>query len=302
MAILVSQKILDYIRDELTQSTESFLLISAFCKLPLIQHFDSCIENKNIEKKLVVRFRVEDILSGVSDLELYPYCRDNGWRIFFRLDLHAKTYIFDRLRCVVGSANATGNGMNLDGRGNLEMATTCELDEDDAKQLDLLLLGSVEMTDEIYNAMTHVIQDIQCEKSLTRDWPAEINELFKPDYSLLFTEDFPSCDDPRDAETEELLFLNLPTSASLNQITAAFCNSKCYLWLCDLVGRQENREMYYGAISAALHNSLLNEPKPYRKDVKQILSHLLHWIEVLQVKEIVIDRPNHSQRVRYVKN
>lgn len=302
MAILMSQKILDYIRDELSQSTESFMLISAFCKLQLIQHFDSCIENKDIEKKLVVRFRAEDILSGVSDLELYPYCRDNGWKLYFRLDLHAKTYIFDRLRCVIGSANATGSGMNIDGTGNLEMATTCEIDEEDAKQLDLLLLGSVEMTDEIYNTMTSVIQDKKNTANPSLEWPEQILDLFKPDYSLLFTEDFPSCANPSGATAEDLLFLNLPATASLDQIAAAFINSKCYLWLCDLIKGNENQEMYYGAISAALHNSLLNEPKPYRKDVKQLLSNLLHWIEVLQVKEVLVDRPNHSQRVRYVKH
>ena len=56
MSILVSQKILDRIRDELSASMESFLLISAYCKLPLVQYFDSCITNTGIEKKLIVRF------------------------------------------------------------------------------------------------------------------------------------------------------------------------------------------------------------------------------------------------------
>ena len=78
MSILVSQKILDCIRDELSESRESFLLISAYCKLPLVKYFDSCIVNTSIEKKLVVRFRPEDIASGASDLDIYPYCRDNG--------------------------------------------------------------------------------------------------------------------------------------------------------------------------------------------------------------------------------
>lgn len=85
MSILVSQKILDCIRDELSASRESFLLISAYCKLPLVKYFDSCIVNTSIEKKLVVRFRPDDIASGASDLDIYPYCRDNGWKLFFRI-------------------------------------------------------------------------------------------------------------------------------------------------------------------------------------------------------------------------
>ena len=149
MSILVSQKILDRIRDELSTSTESFLLISAYCKLPLVRYFDSCIANTGIEKKLVVRFRPDDIAFGASDLEIYPYCRDNGWKLYFRMDLHAKTYVFDRLRCIIGSANATGNGMNIGGCGNYEMATACELADKDVQALDLLLRGAVEMNDKL---------------------------------------------------------------------------------------------------------------------------------------------------------
>lgn len=159
MSILVSQKILDCIRDELSASRESFLLISAYCKLPLVKYFDSCIVNTSIEKKLVVRFRPDDIASGASDLDIYPYCRDNGWKLFFRMDLHAKTYVFDRLRCIIGSANATGNGMNIGGSGNYEMATACELADKDVRALDLLLRGAVEMDDTIYNIMKSTVEE-----------------------------------------------------------------------------------------------------------------------------------------------
>lgn len=64
MAILVSQTILNRIHDELSKSTESFLLISAYCKLPLVKYFDQCITNENITKTLIVRYRPEDITAG----------------------------------------------------------------------------------------------------------------------------------------------------------------------------------------------------------------------------------------------
>ena len=77
-------------------------------------------------------------------------------------------------------------------------------------------------------------------------------------------------------------------------------SAKCYLWLLNLVKNQSPQEMYFGAATAALHNALLNEPKPYRKEVKQLLSNLLTWIDELEVSELLVDRPNHSQRVRYI--
>lgn len=70
MSLLISRGILNCIRDELSKTVNSFLLISAYCKLPLVEFFDSCIVSSNVEKKLVVRFKPGDILSGASDLEL----------------------------------------------------------------------------------------------------------------------------------------------------------------------------------------------------------------------------------------
>ena len=298
MSILVSQKILDRISDELSKSTESFLLISAYCKLPLVKYFDTCISNIGIEKKLIVRFRPEDILSGASDLDIYPYCRDNGWKLYFRLDLHAKTYVFDRLRCIIGSANATGSGMNIGGFGNYEMAAVCELAEKDIQALKLLLLGSVEMNDSIYEIMHHAVDVQDTVATGLLQWPKKITDMFQPEYSLLFAEDFPPCVHPRNASDEDLLFLNISFSAAESQLAEAMKSSKCYLWLLNLLKGEKSQEIYFGALTAALHNTLLNEPKPYRKDVKQLVSNLLTWISDLKIDDLVIDRPGYSQRVR----
>ena len=300
MAILVSQTILDRIHDELSKSTESFLLISAYCKLPLVKYFDQCITNENITKTLVVRYRPEDIAAGASDLDIYPYCKANGWKMYFRLDLHAKTYVFDRLRCIIGSANATSSGLSIGGVGNYEMATSCELADIDKKTLDLLLRGAVEMNDDIYSTMKNAINSHSSQITPIVSWPKEIYELFIPDYSILFAEDFPSCSDPQKATAEDLVFLNLVPGASLVDIQGAFKHAKCYKWLLHLVKAQDKHEMYFGAITASLHNTLLNEPAPFRKDVKQLLSNLLSWVECLGVSDLQIDRPNYSQRVRYI--
>ena len=55
--------------------------------------------------------------------------------------------------------------------------------------------------------------------------------------------------------------------------------------------------MYFGELSQNLHNALISDPKPYRRDVKKMLANLLSLIEKLGMEEIVIDRPNYSQRV-----
>lgn len=300
MSLLISREILERIRDELSRTVDSFLLISAYCKLPLVKFFDSCILNPNVEKKLVVRFKQGDILSGASDLEIYPYCKRHGWKLYFRLDLHAKTYIFDNVRCIVGSANATGNGLSVSDTGNYEISAACLLEDKDIKTLNLLLLGAVEMNDEIYDLMNTTLLN-QTSNASNFGWPNSITNLFAPDYSLLFAEDFPACSHPRELSADDLAFLDLPASATTEMIRYSFENSKCFCWLSALIKNQVSQEMYFGAMTAALHNTLLNEPKPYRKEVKELLSNLLNWIVDLDILELQVDRPGYSQRVRHLQ-
>jgi hypothetical protein len=128
-------------------------------------------------------------------------------------------------------------------------------------------------------------------------WPEEINQFFYPDFSLLFSEDFPSCFDPREATSEDLIFLNTYPGADQDEIKKAFRESKCFQWLMKWLSEQEHNELYFGAASAALHSVILNDPRPYRKEVKILLANLLNWISVLDMEEIGIDRPNYSQRI-----
>ena len=60
----------------------------------------------------------------------------------------------------------------------------------------------------------------------------------------------------------------------------------------------ERKCLYFGALTEKLHNALVEDPKPYRREVKELLSNLLSWVEELEMEEIVIDRPNYSQRIR----
>ena len=56
--------------------------------------------------------------------------------------------------------------------------------------------------------------------------------------------------------------------------------------------------MYFGKLSESLHIAVVSDPKPYRKDIKIMLMNLLKLIKKLEIEEIIIDRPNYSQRIR----
>ena len=78
-----------------------------------------------------------------------------------------------------------------------------------------------------------------------------------------------------------------------------FKRSKCYLWLLDTIRKKPSMQMSFGELSKHLHSSILNDPKPYRKDVKQLLGNLLNWITDFDIEEIKIERPNYFQVITY---
>lgn len=57
-------------------------------------------------------------------------------------------------------------------------------------------------------------------------------------------------------------------------------------------------EIYFGELSTLLHEAIVEDPKPYRKDIKRLLANQIKWLETLGIEDIVIDRPHYSQRLR----
>jgi hypothetical protein len=80
-------------------------------------------------------------------------------------------------------------------------------------------------------------------------------------------------------------------------ISKSLRDSVPYRWL-KRVLNDNNREIYFGSLAEKLHNCLIDDPKPYRRDVKNLLQNLLSWSSHFCGSEIAVDQPNHSQRIK----
>ena len=250
----------------------------------------------------MVRFLLSDILHGATDFELFDYCKANGWQMYVRFDLHAKTYIFDRKRCILGSANLTSKGLGLSLHGNYELSSFAEVDDSDLKKIDTLFDNAILMTDELYISMKSDYEIAQSNQtpSKTFKWNTGIEQKFNPKIDLLFTYDFPSTSSPNFNDVNSFEFLEMGYIPSQEELKQAFRWSKAFMWLYNYVSSCPDKTSYFGGVTAALHNTLVNDPKPYRKEVKDLLANTLGWIKALDINEIAIDTPNHSQRIRIV--
>ena len=300
MSLLSTHEVKQKIIDEVSRAADNLQIISAFCKLPAIKFIDENISHPIKNKKLMVRFLLSDILHGATDFELFDYCKSNGWQMYVRFDLHAKTYIFDRKRCILGSANLTSKGLGLNLHGNYELSSFASVDDSDLKKIDTLFDNAILMTDELYEAMKsdYEIAKQNQEPAKTFKWNNGIEQKFNPKIDLLFTYDFPSTAEPNFNDVNAFEFLEIGYIPSQEELKQAFRWSKAFLWLYNYVSSCPDKTSYFGGVTAALHNALVNDPKPYRKEVKELLSNILGWVAALEIDDIIIDVPNFSQRIR----
>ena len=296
MALLFSQEILNAVNEELRIAKDSVQIISAYCKENAIKQLNSIVPGSVSEKKIMVRFRLDDILKGSTDFSIIDFCQQCGWKVYIRFDLHVKTYIVDGKRGFVGSANATNSGLNLSTYGNVEIGAMVDIDVTDMEKVEALYEDAIFVTDSIYEKLKAQYQTISTyEQGKQYSWNQEIYELFTPKVKTLFSYELPE----KDAFSvgEYMNFLDIIYSDDIETVKEAFRWSNAYLWLLSVL-KQNDGCMYFGAIAEKLHSALVSDPKPYRRDVKELLANMLSMIEKLQMEEIIVDRPNYSQRVR----
>lgn len=296
MPILLANEILDSVKKELQHATSSVRIITAYCKASSFMYLNKCINDDVTDKKILIRFRMDDILKGSTDFEVIENGFNNGWDVYVRFDLHAKTYIVDNKRGIVGSANATNAGLSIGKNGNMEMATLVDIEPGDIEKIKKLYNDAIQMNPEILDKMRRQIENANTRKIQERyRWDTSIENMFNPHIDVLFSHELPE----RYAliDGEYITFMDEIYDGNIEKLKTAFRWSNAYLWLL-MVLKENGGSMYFGELTEKLHKAMVSDPKPYRKDVKSMLSNLLFLIEQLKMKEIIIDRPNYSQRIR----
>lgn len=299
MSILFYNEILDSVKKELKDATSSVQIITAYCKKSSFMHLDRYINDEVKEKRLLVRFRMDDILSGSTDFSIVECGMEAGWQVYIRFDLHAKTYIVDNKRGLVGSANTTNSGLSIGKNGNIEIATLVDIEPKDIVKINKLFDDAILVDDSLLRKLKSQI-DVErvSEEKGSHSWDSSITTMFNPHIYTLFSYELPADFTLRNGEY--FLFLDETYDGDIKKFKESFRWSNAYLWLLTTLKENEGC-LYFGALTEKLHNALISDPKPYRRDVKQMLANLLSLIDKLSMEEIVIDRPNYSQRVSLKK-
>jgi hypothetical protein len=281
---------------ELSVCTHEIKMLSAFAKVSALKYIDSKILNTKVKKKLLVRFRLEDILQKSTDFEIYQYCLLNGWELFINFDLHSKLFVFDNNRFMLGSANLTLSGLGLKSNPNIESVYCGNINSFQDKRIDEFFIESILVDETIIKNMKHQIDSLESQQITFPGWNKDITQNFNQNNDNLWMSDFLQSISPFDMYSCDLSLLGLGRTeiTNLDLVRNKFKKLKIYRWLQSNV----DSEMYFGEVTSRLHTAIIDSASPYRKDIKQLLSNLYNWIEELEIDEFYIDRPKHSQRIR----
>jgi hypothetical protein len=280
-------------------------LCSAYIRSEALQHLLTSAPAA-LCGRVLVRWQIGDLLAGASDLRTFEICRARGLKLFMRLDFHGKVYSVPPFGVIVGSSNATLSGLALKPGSNTEASTLVQCKPSNMLLVDQFFTSATEITEDIVAAMQHVLGEVQGKSADVVEWPDAVLDLLSPAVDirrLLVSQCLWSTAEGFESGTagwqfeHDLSVLGVGSDDKPQRVRAALRKCAIYKWLVSTLEREPANQLYFGRLSSLLQDSLLDDPSPTRRDVKELLQCLLSWIQKFPTDELMVDRPNYSQRV-----
>lgn len=134
------------------------LLVAPFVKVGAVRALFERLESR-VPVRCVTRWRLEELATGVSDLEVWSlFSGREHCQLLLVDDLHAKYFRFDR-RVYVGSANLTLKGLGWAVQSNLEAMVSVDFGELGVEPFEKAVLsGAVQVDQAMYEEFRSALE------------------------------------------------------------------------------------------------------------------------------------------------
>lgn len=294
------------IEQHLVKTRESVLYLSAFVKLNALKWLsDQLLHRPEILVTIVARWQPRDLVTGSSDISAYEYSKEQGWRFLLNNNMHYKICLVDDDFLSVGSANLTQRGLHIGIPGNDEASVQVTPTDIDIERLKKYVSGCCIVDDALFSEIHDAVEGFggDLNSGIPIKWPQNILERMQPT-THLWVNDLLFCSPLKEYEqgnelvihdSELLGTMKWESHSERTNILNSLRGTPVWQWLVRTVDDSENEFVRFGEITAKLHDFLLDDPKPYRKDVKELLSNLYEWIRFLEPEELGIRKFNHTE-------
>ena len=311
-SLLGTEAFRNLLSESLKKAEKNVIILSAYISSTGIKWLIEQLKEKSIECTIITRCNEIDLAQGSTDIECYKLIKEKKWSLKILKDLHAKVILIDHNALFLGSPNLTGAGMNLVPASNKEIGIKTKALDKDLSIINEISGEATLVNDYIYDEITKWKASLpKTEKSKIPNFPITIKEKLNEKFNKLWVHNFPWSDieyllinyNKKDYTIEHDLQLfgieKVNTSELEKKINENFLNSKVFNWLISTIKKREKMEMYFGEMSEIIHNNLLDDPKPYRQNVKLMQHNLLSYIKYFKPKNIEIDVPKkYSERIK----
>jgi hypothetical protein len=114
------------IKENLENAKREVLVCSPWINY-LLDEFKNFKGGKNL--RIIVKFKEEDIETGITDLDKLRVLKDLGAEIRYNDDLHAKMIIIDSNTAIISSANLTKRGLSVNYEAGIIMRNRTDVRE-----------------------------------------------------------------------------------------------------------------------------------------------------------------------------
>ncbi|WP_018128598.1 hypothetical protein [Balneola vulgaris] len=271
--------------------------ITLFCPYIKIDQLKQINTSKKITS-IIVRWQVQDLCNGASDLDVYHYCNENNIYLFRNPRIHLKAFWNNRRSILFGSANLTNNGIGKNGSYNYELNDLkTNMNAHDICYLNHIIQTSHQISKNIYNTLEQLVRE--CSENKIPTYPetprfdtflspfllsqlpmTESVEVFFSNYSKLdlLTEneliylchDLALYDIPLNLgmyELKDLLKIHFNSHPFIQAFKYSIINSK-------------NNSMNYGRVVRWIQDNTTSVPIPRSWEIKekQIVNILYNWL------------------------
>jgi hypothetical protein len=294
-------------------NNESITLFSAYIKLEELKRINF---NNNI-KQIIVRWEIEDLCKGVSDIELYHYCLDNGIALYRNTRLHMKA-IWNNLNIVLfGSANVTGRGLGEKNNYNFELNGIQEsIGFTDIIYFNQVIATSEYVSSDLYYKLNDIVKNTILPVNTFPEIPTTKKDI---DYFLLsqlpmskspddlyelvvHCEDFDYLEQNFAAHDVALYCIDSFQDYNLfkSELKNKFNSHPFIIALKEHIISQPTKSLRYGGVVEWIQINTTTVPTPRRWELKQekLVNVLYSWICEFD-DDFTWDTPNHSEIIYF---
>jgi len=212
---------------------------------------------------------------------------------------------------IVGSGNLTGRGMGLLPISNKECGIFVETTQIDLNNIQQYLIEAVSITDDIYTKYLEWIKknkNFQIQK--IPQLPDDLISIHKIKNNKIWVKEFPWCYPKfllKNQESKNEIILHEKELFGFNPefyiddkiLCQKFNQSRIFEWFKEQIINREKKLFFFGELTELIHNSLFDDPTPYRKEVKQLQNNLIEYIKYFNIKGFKFEKPNFTEKISY---